>query len=77
MGVLDVRASGAAPGAGRFEMAQITLTQGLHLGAGDTVSDSLIERFAQLADAAEQRVPANAAEQSAHELAKAGFQKKT
>jgi len=60
-------------GGGTFEVAQITLTDGLHLGAGDGVAEAILDRFDRLTDPAGQRVPADAAEQGLHERRKAGL----
>ena len=60
-------------GAGSFEVAHITLTEGMHLGAGDNVAEAILDRFPQLADTSGQRVPGNGAEQGNQELMKAGY----
>ncbi|SMF41480.1 NAD(P)-dependent dehydrogenase, short-chain alcohol dehydrogenase family [Tistlia consotensis] len=60
-------------GAGSFEIAQITLTRGLHLGGGDAVAERILDELGRLADPAGQLVPEDGAGQGSHELAKAGF----
>ena len=60
-------------GGGSFEVAQVTLTEGMHLGVTDDVAEDILRHFDRLTDATGQRVPASAAEQGAHELTKAGF----
>ena len=54
-------------------MAHVTLTEGLHLGAGDAVAEAILDRLDRLADPTGQRVPANGAAQYIQELEKAGF----
>lgn len=61
-------------GAGSFEAAQITLTQGAHLGAGDDVGGAILEQLGQLTRNEGQMIPASGAVQGTHELALAGFQ---
>jgi hypothetical protein len=61
-------------GAGSFECAHITLTQGIHLGSGDAVAGQLVSRFAEVSDRTEEIVPACGSEQGLRELAKAGYQ---
>jgi NAD(P)-dependent dehydrogenase (short-subunit alcohol dehydrogenase family) len=58
-------------GGGSFEVAQITMTQGIHLGAGEGVAEDILRHFGRLTDATQQHVPASAAEQAKHELMKA------
>lgn len=57
-------------GAGSFEQAHITLTRGLHLGAGDHVGGALLERLEELGSMDGQIIPASGAEQVKAELAK-------
>ncbi|GHC10416.1 SDR family NAD(P)-dependent oxidoreductase [Thermomonas carbonis] len=59
-------------GAGGYELAQITLTQGIHLGAAPT-AESLLQRWAELADRDGEMVPGTGFDQARHELRKAGF----
>lgn len=60
-------------GAGSFEVSQVTLTQGKHLGAGDDVAEKILEHLDQLTDATNQMVPENGGAQGTHELSNAGF----
>ena len=60
-------------GAGSFEQAYVTLTQGVHLGAGDDVAEQLVAQRDKVADRVGETVPANAWAQGALELQKAGF----
>ncbi len=60
-------------GAGGFEVAHITLTQGTHFGGGADVAEQILDHLDQLTDASGQLVPANGAEQGTLELTKAGF----
>jgi len=58
-------------GAGSFEAAHITLTQGIHLGLGDTVPGQLAARLAEVTDRAGEQVPQSGAAQGALEVQKA------
>ncbi|HYG45178.1 MAG TPA: SDR family NAD(P)-dependent oxidoreductase [Bordetella sp.] len=58
-------------GGGSFECAHITMTQGIHIGAGQDPVKALCDNLAQVQDHAGQRVPASGWEQPQHELAKA------
>jgi len=58
-------------GAGSFEAAHITLTQGIHLGLGDTVPEQLAARLAEVTDRAGEQVPQSGAAQGALEVQKA------
>lgn len=60
-------------GAGSFEIAQITLSRGLHFGAGEDVAEHILARLDELTHASGQFVPASGAEQGSLELANAGF----
>lgn len=60
-------------GAGSFEQAHITLTQGLHLGSGADAADRILTQLAAIGDQQGQITPASGREQSSLELAKAGF----
>lgn len=60
-------------GAGSFELARVTLTRGLHFGAGDEVAERILDSLDRLADAEGQLVPADGGAQAELELAKAGF----
>jgi NAD(P)-dependent dehydrogenase (short-subunit alcohol dehydrogenase family) len=58
-------------GAGVFESAHVTLTQGAWLGIGPGVPEQLAERLADVTDRAHERVPQSGAEQGANEAGKA------
>jgi NAD(P)-dependent dehydrogenase (short-subunit alcohol dehydrogenase family) len=58
-------------GAGTFEAAHITLTQGVWLGADPQTPERLAERLAEVSDLAGQMVPQGGSAQGANELAKA------
>ncbi|QIL69424.1 SDR family NAD(P)-dependent oxidoreductase [Diaphorobacter sp. HDW4B] len=58
-------------GAGSFEAAQITMTEGIHLGVGPDVPEKLAEQLAAVTDPAGQKVPQGGMEQGAHEFEKA------
>ena len=60
-------------GAGSFEMAQVTMTEGLHFGAGDNVAEAILDNLDRLAEASGQLLPASSAAQAQHELKKASF----
>ncbi|MDD2547407.1 MAG: SDR family NAD(P)-dependent oxidoreductase [Burkholderiaceae bacterium] len=58
-------------GAGSFEAAHITLTQGIHLGVGPTVPEQLAARLAEVTDRAGEQVPPSGAAQGTLEVGKA------
>ena len=58
-------------GAGSFEVAHITLTQGVHLGMGADVPERLLASLAQLHDGAGETVPMAGSEQGTLEVGKA------
>ncbi|MEN9889359.1 MAG: hypothetical protein RL559_1396, partial [Pseudomonadota bacterium] len=58
-------------GAGSFEAAHITLTQGVHLGTGPDVPERLAAALAQVCDGAGQLVPQAGSEQGTLEVGKA------
>ena len=58
-------------GAGSFEVAHITLTQGLHLGLHDDTAEQLAAALAQVKDPAGQTVPLSGSAQGGHEIAMA------
>jgi len=73
-----VMASDVAPtrtvlcaGAGTFEAAHVTLTQGVHLGTGDAVPEVLAARLAEVTARGGEMVPQSGSEQGNNELAKA------
>lgn len=55
-------------GAGSFEVAHITLTEGVHLGAGTEVAERLRDNFVQVSDRQGERVPVTGFDQSCQEL---------
>jgi NAD(P)-dependent dehydrogenase (short-subunit alcohol dehydrogenase family) len=59
-------------GAGSFETASVTLTRGIHLGAGPDVCHQLAGRLGDIADRQGDAVPASGAAQVELELKKAG-----
>ena len=58
-------------GAGSFEAAHITLTQGVHLGAGETVPEQLADALSQVLDRSNEQVPQSGQAQSRLEVGKA------
>ncbi|WP_404299965.1 SDR family NAD(P)-dependent oxidoreductase [Alicycliphilus denitrificans] len=58
-------------GAGTFEAAHITLTQGLHLGLGADVPEQLAARLAEVCARAGEQVPGSGAAQGENELRQA------
>ena len=58
-------------GAGTFEAAHITLTQGVWLGTDPQTPERLAERLAEVSDPAGQMVPQGGSAQGANEVAKA------
>jgi len=58
-------------GAGSFEVAHITLTQGVHLGVGPDTADHLAAALAQVTDRQGEMVPRSGSEQGALEVGKA------
>jgi NAD(P)-dependent dehydrogenase (short-subunit alcohol dehydrogenase family) len=60
-------------GAGSFEAAHITLTQGLHLGTGPQVPHELAQRLGEVSARAGETVPSAGNAQGEIELRKAGF----
>jgi NAD(P)-dependent dehydrogenase (short-subunit alcohol dehydrogenase family) len=58
-------------GAGSFEAAHITLTQGVHLGQGETVPEQLAEVLPQVLDRTQEQVPQSGQAQSRLEVGKA------
>jgi hypothetical protein len=58
-------------GAGSFEVAHITLTQGVHLGVGPDTPERLAAVLAQVMDRQGEKVPRSGAEQGALEVGKA------
>jgi NAD(P)-dependent dehydrogenase (short-subunit alcohol dehydrogenase family) len=62
-----------AAGAAGFELAYVTLTQGVHLGVGDDAAEQVVAQWDQIADRSQEHVPAEAFAQARLELAKAGL----
>ena len=58
-------------GAGSFEAAHITLTQGIHLGVGPDVPERLAAALAQVRERSGETVPLAGAEQGTLEVSKA------
>jgi NAD(P)-dependent dehydrogenase (short-subunit alcohol dehydrogenase family) len=58
-------------GAGSFEVAHITLTQGVYLGTGPDTADRLAEAMAQVTDRQGEMVPRSGSEQGSLEVGKA------
>lgn len=55
-------------GAGAFEQAHITMTQGIHLGAVADAADQIEVRWERISDRASEQVPASGAAQYTHEV---------
>ncbi|MGV8923467.1 MAG: SDR family NAD(P)-dependent oxidoreductase [Thermomonas sp.] len=60
-------------GAGGFELAQVTLTQGVFLPGDAPSAEDLLAQWAQIADRNGDMVPPQGFDQARHELRKAGF----
>ncbi|MGC1302143.1 MAG: SDR family NAD(P)-dependent oxidoreductase [Caulobacteraceae bacterium] len=60
-------------GAGGFEMANVTLTHGIHIAGDPPSPEALVARWAELADRRGETVPDQGWAQSEIELKKAGF----
>lgn len=58
-------------GAGTFEAAHITLTEGIWLGMGDDVPEQLAQRLAEVTERAGEAVPQSGAAQGTQEVGKA------
>ena len=58
-------------GAGTFEAAHITLTQGLHIGRGDDAAEQLAARLAEVVERTDEQVPQSGAAQGTNEVGKA------
>jgi len=61
----------ACAGAGTFEAAHITLTQGLHLGLNADTPEQLAAAWAQVSDRAGEQVPGSGAAQGQNEVSQA------
>jgi hypothetical protein len=62
-----------AAGAGGFEVAYVTLTEGASIGTGDDAAEQIIAQWDRIADRSQEHVPAEAFAQGRLELAKAGL----
>ncbi|MBP6898253.1 MAG: SDR family oxidoreductase [Gammaproteobacteria bacterium] len=58
-------------GAGTFDAAHITLTQGVHLGLGETVPEQLAARLAEVTDRNGEQVPQSGSAQGTNEVSQA------
>lgn len=61
-------------GAGSFEAAHVTLTQGIHLGMGEQVVYELAARLPDVAERSNETVPSSGVAQTVLELKKAGLE---
>jgi NAD(P)-dependent dehydrogenase (short-subunit alcohol dehydrogenase family) len=61
----------ACAGAGTFEAAHVTLTQGLHLGLTGDTPERLAEAWARVSDRAGEQVPASGTAQGSNEVGQA------
>ena len=59
-------------GAGSYELAHVTLTEGIHLGR-EATPEAIVSRWDALADRAGETVPDTGFDQARHELRKAGI----
>ena len=62
-----------AAGASGFELAYVTLTQGVHIGFGDDTAEQVVAQWDRIADRTHEHVPAEAFAQARLEMAKAGL----
>jgi NAD(P)-dependent dehydrogenase (short-subunit alcohol dehydrogenase family) len=62
-----------AAGAAGFEIAYVTLTQGVHLGVRDDAAEQVVAQWDKIADRSQEHVPAEAFAQARLELGKAGL----
>ena len=58
-------------GAGSFEAAHITMTEGIHLGSSDDTPEQLAARLGEVTARSGEQVPRNGGMQGAHEVEKA------
>lgn len=61
-------------GAGGFEVANITLTRGIHVEEGATAAEDILARWADVTDRSAETIPGEGFTQARHELSKAGFE---
>lgn len=59
-------------GAGAFEQAHVTMTQGIYVGQTDKAAEQIADRWSQISDRALEQVPASGAAQYLHEVQSAG-----
>ena len=57
-------------GAGSFELAYVTMTNGIHVAGDPPAAEAILERWSEVADRADETVPAQGWDQSRLELAK-------
>lgn len=57
-------------GAGAFEQAHVTMTQGVYLGEGEAVADTLLRRLDEVADRKDEMIPERGEAQYRHEMDK-------
>jgi NAD(P)-dependent dehydrogenase (short-subunit alcohol dehydrogenase family) len=60
-------------GAGGFELANVTLTRGIHVAEGASTAEQILSRWKEISDRDGESVPGEGFEQSRVELKKAGF----
>ena len=60
-------------GGGGFELAHITMTQGIHLPEQADAAEALLTRWAEIANRQGELIPTQGFDQARHELKKAGF----
>lgn len=60
-------------GAGSYEQAFVTMTQGVHVGCGVQAAEAVAQSWHLIADRTGELVPTAGTEQGVHELRKAGF----
>jgi NAD(P)-dependent dehydrogenase (short-subunit alcohol dehydrogenase family) len=60
-------------GAGGFEVANVTMTEGVYLPGAPPSAEDLVQKWSELTDRAGETVPGQGWEQSRLELAKAGY----
>ena len=60
-------------GAGGFEIANITLTRGIHIGEGPATAEQLLSRWTEVCDRNGETIPDEGFSQLRQELGKAGF----
>ena len=61
-------------GAGGFEIANITLTRGIHVEEGPATAEQVLARWAEISDRRGETVPDEGFTQARRELAKTGFE---